>query len=385
MRKLVSVAVAALVPMLLMSSAAQAQTGTVKRWGAYDSPARGDTHQVDAPTAVGNLSDITTILAGNASYMALDASGHVWTWGDGVDDVLGNGSTADHPLTAVEVAGLPTIKAIGEADDTDVAIDTDGNVWGWGWNEGGQLCLGTTKRQKHPIELTNLSGVAAAAGGGTHMTYLLANGTMEACGNNADGQLGDGTTVSSTTPVVVTGLPASPVTAITAGPSTSTALLGDGQIWDWGNNVYGQLGDGNKMSSDIPVEVPLPGPAIEAYAGGDQRSDGQSLALITNDGQSQVWGWGDGANGQLGNGSDRRTNRRPVEATALPSGVTFTYVATGGATSYALTSAGDLYSFGSNSVGQIGDDTSGGDVASPVQVMSGVSNVTSTANDVAAD
>ncbi len=65
--------------------------------------------------------------------MALDASGHVWTWGDGVDGVLGDGDTVDHPDSAVEVAGLPTITAIGEADDTDVAIDADGNsVWGWG-------------------------------------------------------------------------------------------------------------------------------------------------------------------------------------------------------------------------------------------------------------
>jgi alpha-tubulin suppressor-like RCC1 family protein len=385
MRKIASVAVAVLASILLVSSVAKAQTGTINRWGGYDTPARGDSHQVDSPTAVGDLSNITTILAGNASYMALDATGHVWTWGDGVDGVLGDGGTVDHPDSAVEVAGLPTIRAIGEADDTDVAIDTDGNVWGWGWNEGGQLCLGDTKKRLSPVELTNLSGVAAAAGGGTHMTYLLSNGTMEACGENTKGQLGNGTTVSSTTPVSVIDLPASPITAITAGPSTSTALFLNGQVWDWGNNVYGQLGDGTKKMSDIPVNVKLPGPAIEVYAGGDQRSNGQSLALITNDDETQVWGWGDGANGQLGNGSNRRVNRYPVEASALPSGVTFTYVATGGAASYALTSTGDLYSFGSNSVGQIGDKASGGNVMTPTDVMSGVTNVTSTANDVAAD
>ncbi len=81
----------------------------------------------------------------------------------------------------------------------------------------------------------------------------------------------------------------------------------------------------------------------------------------------------------------RRINRFPVRASALPSGVTFSYVATGGATSYALTTTGDLYSFGSDSVGQIGDGTTGGDVVTPTAVMSGVTNVTSTANDVAAD
>ncbi len=182
--------------------------------------------------------------------------------------------------------------------------------------------------------MTNLSGVVAAAGGGKHMTYLLADGTMEACGNNNDGQLGNGTTVSSATPVSVIDLPASRITAITAGPSTSPALSANGEVWDWGNNVYGQLGDGSKMKSDVPVEAKLPGPATEVYAGGDQMSNGQSIALVTNDDQTQVWGWGDGANGQLGNGSRRRINRFPVRASALPSGVTFDYhVATGGATS----------------------------------------------------
>jgi alpha-tubulin suppressor-like RCC1 family protein len=358
----------------------KATTDTTYRWGGFDTPDGGDTNEADSPTAVGNLSDITAIAAGNASDMALDSSGHVWTWGDGVNGVLGDGSTDDHVSTAVEVTGLPTIVAIAEADDTDVAIDASGNVWGWGWNESGQLCLGDTKEHKSPVELTKLSGVVAAAGGGMHMTYLLADGTMEACGRSGSGELGNGTTTNSEIPVKVVGLPSSPIKAITAGPSTSTALLENGEVWDWGNNKYGQLGDGTQTASDVPVQVDLPAgsTAEEVYEGGDDRRNGQSLALLTN---GQVWGWGNDLDGQLGNGRSRRVISRPVEATALPSGVTFTFVASGGAHSLGLDSNGNVWAWGSNTKGQVGEGSAGGSVLAPVNVLSGATIISATAND----
>jgi alpha-tubulin suppressor-like RCC1 family protein len=354
------------------------------RWGAFYTPTNSDPNEADAPSSVGNLTGITAIAAGNASDMALDSQGDVWTWGDGVNGVLGDGDTSDHVSSAVEVSGLPKIVAIGEADDTDVAVDASGDVWGWGWNEGGQLCTGDTTNEKTPVELSNLSHVIAAAGGGTHMTYLLANGTVEACGQNNDGQLGDGTTTDNLKPVKVKGLPSSPVTAITAGPSSSTALLKNGQVWDWGQNNYGQLGDNQRTISDVPVHVVLPAPAAEVYAGGDNQKNGQSLALLTN---GQVWGWGNNQAGQLGNGTTKSVNKLPVEATSLPSGVTFTYVATGGDHSLALDSAGDVYAWGSDSHGQLGDagnadeGTPGAAVLVPVKVLSGADLVSATAND----
>jgi len=361
-----------------IKTAVVAASNTTYRWGGFFTPLKNDVNEVNSPTAVGGLSNITAIAAGNASDMALDSSGNVWTWGDGVGGVLGDGSTADHVTTAVEVTGLPKIVSIGEADDTDVAIDGSGNVWGWGWNEGGQLCTGTTTEHNSPMKLTNLSGVVAAAGGGTHMTYLLANGKMEACGGGRKGELGNGTFTSSLTPVPVTGLPSSAITAITAGPSTSTALLANGQVWDWGSNQFGQLGDGTRTNSDVPVQVQLPSAAAQVYAGGDDRENGQSLALLKN---GQVWGWGDDANGQLGNGGHRKVNKRPLEATALPSGVTFTFVAAGGAHSLGLDSAGNVWAWGSNTKGQVGDGSSGSNVLTPVKVLTGVGLVSATAND----
>ena len=161
------------------------------------------------------------------------------------------------------------------------------------------------------------------------MTYLLANGAVEACSQNSDGQLGNGTTTDSLKPVRVKGLPSSPVTSISAGPSSSTALLKNGQVWGWGNNKAGQLG----------------------------------------------------------NGTTKNVNKLPVEATALPTGVTFTYVATGGDHSLGLDSAGDVYAWGNDGRGQLGDagNTDEGDpgtaVLVPVKVLTGASLVSAPAND----
>jgi len=348
------------------------------RWGSFDTPTHGDTNIRASPTSVGNLSDIVAIAAGNASNMALDSSGDVWTWGDGVNGVLGDGSLDDHVSNAVEVSGLPTIVAMGEADDTDVAIAANGDVWGWGRNESGQLCTGDRAQHESPVQLTNLSGVVAAAGGGTHMTYLLSNGKMVACGGNGDGELGDGNFTDRTRPVTVTGLPSSPIKAITAGPSTSTALLTNGQVWNWGNDNFGQLGDGSTLSSPVPVRAALPSAATEVYAGGDDENNGQSLALLKN---GQVWGWGNDAQGQLGNGAMRQVDRRPVRSSALPSGVTFVYVATGAVHSLGLDSAGNVWAWGSNGDGQVGSPGSGASVLTPVEVLSGVTMISATAND----
>ena len=359
-------------------SSAQIPTDTTLHWGAY-AESNGTSQGLNSPTALERLSGVVAIQAGNASGMALAGRHirHVFVWGLGEKGALGLGGTRNALEGAVEVPGLPSIAAIGESDDTDVAVTTSGAVYGWGWNSGGQLCLGTRTEYNSPIRIPLLQGVVAAAGGGTHMTYLLSNGTMVACGNNAHGQLGNGTFANSTTPVVVTGLPSGTITEISAGPTASSALV-NGQVWDWGNNQYGQLGNGSTTDSAVPVEAQLPigTTATQEYEGGDDAGNGQVLALTS----TGVYGWGNDADGQLGNGTTELRVETPTLASALPVGVTFTYVASGGRHGLGLDSQGNVWAWGGGGKGQIGNGATTATVLTPVMALPGVDTISATAD-----
>jgi alpha-tubulin suppressor-like RCC1 family protein len=363
-------AAAAVVP------AAATSTSDLYRWGSFGLGPKAN-NEAATPVPVGNVPRTIAIAAGNASDMALDFDGHVWTWGDGTDGVLGDGSTTDHISDAVQVVGLPTIVKIAEADNTDVALDSTGHVWGWGWNESGQLCLGNRTDYDTPQELP-LSGVEGIAGAGAHILYLLTDGSVEACGDNNYGQLGDGTFSSSTVPVAVEGLPGA-VSAVSAGQVESTALLSNGQVWDWGYNAFGQLGDGTTTSADVAMYVDLPTTAREVYTGGDEYSDGQSLALLSD---GTVWGWGNDRYGQLGDGKTADA-LVPVQASKLPSGKTWTAVASGGTDSLAIDSDGNVWAWGNNVEGQVGVD-SPEKVTTPVEILAHAQAISATADDAVA-
>jgi alpha-tubulin suppressor-like RCC1 family protein len=280
----------------------------------------------------------------------------------------------------VEVVGLPTIVAIAESDDTDVAIAANGTVWGWGWNESGQLCTGDTVEQDTPVQLTALPPITLAAGAGPHMLYLTTAGALVACGANGQGELGDGTFTGDTFPVDVTGLPDSPVVSLSAGPRSSTALLANGQVWDWGFNRYGELGDGNTHSTDVPVQVQLPGPAKAVSQGGDTLQNGQSLALLAS---GTVWAWGCDRSGQAGTGTVRRYYKVPVQVAGLPT--TITAIASGGDNSLALDATGDVTAWGGNANGESGTGTRSKMILTPVVILSGVRMISATADDVVAE
>ena len=356
---------------------AHAVTGSAYRWGVF-----AGHQEATEPVAIAGPSPVTALAAANASTMELTASGTVEVWGDGEHDDLGQRKVIVE-LTSAERVPVPgTVVAIGESMDTDVAVTSTGAVYGWGYDNEGELCLGNTKQKLSPVALP-LTGVVMAAGGGGHMEYLLSNGTLAGCGTDRHGQLCDGRTTptddTATTPELAM-LPA-PIASISAGNNTTAALLTDGEVWECGVNNHGQLGNGTLANSDTFTRVRLPGPAASVYAGGDGIHDGSALALLTN---GAVYGWGDDNDGQLGNGSTATAVKRPVKASALPSGETWAAVAVGGTTSFVLSSTGDLYDFGNNAEGQAGIGSSEGAVLTPTKILAGVSMVRATSSNVAA-
>jgi alpha-tubulin suppressor-like RCC1 family protein len=355
-------------------------TSTVKHWGSFFGGTSGNSDTELSPAALTLPGTVAEIGTSNSTQYALLTDGRLYAWGLGTQGQLGDGRLENSFTRAVQVrfpAGvkIASIPADVMPYDTALAVDTRGRVWGWGHNGGGELCLGNTREYSTPVRLP-LSHVTALAGASNHAVYD-AGGTVYACGVNSAGDLGDGSRRNAVTPVKVAGLDGSSVTALVASYANSGALLSDGEYFDWGYNGNGQLGDGHAgRSSDVPVRVGLRDPVTQVAQGGSIWHNGQTLVLLSD---GSLWSWGDNWAGQLGDGTTV-TRASPVRIDA-PAGVTYQSLATGSATSYAVSTTGKVYAWGVSLVGQIGDGLTRTAMA-PIAVASGAVAISSTANNV---
>ena len=333
-----------------------------------------------------------TISSGGANSRALDSSGHLWAWGYNDAERLGDGtpSTRHIPLAVTPDRTYTTVSA---GTHHSLALDSSGHLWAWGYNRNGQLGDGTTTRRHTPVAVTPDRTYIAVSAGSDHSLALDSSGHLWAWGYNRNGQLGDGTTTRRHTPVAVT--PDRTYIAVSAGSDHSLALDRSGHLWAWGYNSYGQLGDGTTTRRRAPVEITPDRTYTMVVAGWYH-----SLAL---DSTGHLWAWGYNSFGQLGDGTTTR-RRAPVEITPdrtyamasdaslesagtgnLPadsvlsdrmSGIVENVRATAGTVSrtedsyntfkqvssssfhtLALDSSGHVWTWGSNSNGQLGDGT----------------------------
>jgi len=357
-----------------------AVASSASHWGSFFGNGTADNDRLLSPTPISLPAAVTEVASSNSTQYALLANGAVYAWGLGGDGQLGDGGTADSFTTPVEVDFPTGVKIASLPTDampfnTGLAVDESGHVWGWGDDSSGQLCLGTHQQYLKPVELP-LAHVTALAGAGDHALYF-ADGTLEACGGNGDGDLGDGSLAPSMTPVPVSGFTGRHVRVLVASYHDSGALLADGQYFDWGYDGQGQLGNGTTgTDSDLPVSVHIPLSVSQVVEGGSFTGNGQTLVLLSG---GTIDAWGANQSGQLGNGATVG-EPSPVVVTPPP-GVTYELLASGATTSYGLTTTGDLYSWGGSTDGQVGNGGTRTEL-SPVMVESGVSTLSSTALDV---
>jgi alpha-tubulin suppressor-like RCC1 family protein len=216
------------------------------------------------------------------------------------------GESADSSeVTATPIAILVTLIIAGENDS--LALKSNGQVWAWGVNGSGRLGDNTTTSKSSPVLVVG-GHVFSAIGGYSHSLALKSNGQVWAWGVNGGGQLGDNTTNPKSSPVLVVG--GHSFTAIEVGKyGNSLALKANGEVWAWGYDDDGELGDNSSGPKSSPVLV-VGGHSFIAIGAGLNHS----LALKAN---GEVWAWGASDDGELGNNTNWPRRSSPVLVVGL--------------------------------------------------------------------
>ncbi|HPW56369.1 MAG: SUMF1/EgtB/PvdO family nonheme iron enzyme [Thermoanaerobaculaceae bacterium] len=316
--------------------------GSLWGWGAnsFGQLGNGNNSSQSAPVQVVGLGNIKQIAVGENHTLALATDGKVWAWGYNRHGELGDGSNQDRNLP-VPVSGLSGIVRIAAGRYSSYAVGGDGRVWAWGVNDFGELGDGTTSARNTPVAVVGLSGVVEVAGGWAFALARRTDGSVWAWGYNGDGELGDGTRERRLTPVRV--LNVSGATGIAAGDWQSYAIGAGGKVWAWGEDLFGQLGMRRTVYSSTPLTQTAVGDSIQVAAGAYH-----SLA-VRSDGK--VVSWGSNSEGQLGYVTSWQVSEQPK---AIPNLDGIVAVAAGYWHSLALSSTGEVWSWGSNMRGQLG-------------------------------
>ncbi|HLA07705.1 MAG TPA: hypothetical protein VJ022_09700, partial [Anaerolineales bacterium] len=267
------------------------ESGGVECWGNVSTGAKD----------ILKISEAVAIAGGGQHSCVITRSGGVQCWGANFYGELGDGTTEateSSQWTAVEVKGLPDeVTALAAGFSFTCAVIT-GEVWCWGANDYGQLGNGTTTNRSIPEKVDGLTGeITAITAGASHACALNTSGGVQCWGGNIGSMLGNSAIDTPSTPIPISGL-ASGVTMITSRTTHTCALTNNGEVSCWGENVSGQLGNGEtSWASDAPVQVIGLPENVSAISTGVNHT-----CAMTSTGQ--VLCWGDNRAGELGDGSN---------------------------------------------------------------------------------
>ncbi len=370
-----SIFLACCLAILAFSASAQAAGSSALGWGdnlygqiGNGTPVKTGCSCVPTPTAVSGLSDATQISGGTSHTLALHADGTVTAWGLNFRGQLGNGTETDSS-TPVPVSGLSNVVAVDAGYEHNLALLANGTVMAWGDNLNGELglpssgpetCGASAGCSKVPVQVPGLSDVVAVGADYYYSVALLANGTVMAWGDDYYGQLGDGVGDQSGCtcvehPVPVPGV--SGAMAIAIGEDHVVALLGNGTVAAWGENAEGQIGNGTSIESAPPACLCVGSVAVNGLSAPVSQVDAgayQGLALLNG----VPWAWGFNADGELGRGFYTVTGCECIPTPGAVQGLSGVQsVAAGAYHTLALLGDGSVKAWGYNADGQVGDGT----------------------------
>lgn len=280
---------------------------------------------------------------GEAHSCAVMTTGQVQCWGLNDQGQLGD-STLTDASSPVTVSNLADATQIAVAGKHSCALTSSGAVFCWGDNSAGQLGDNSQLQRSTPTPVSgSLETVVQISAGREHTCALEEDGDIWCWGENDDGRLGDDTKTPSTTPVQVANITGA--RHISAGGSNTCAVVADSIVQCWGGNFFGQLADGTTTDRDVPVAIPDLSAIVEVHAGG-----GFMCATLPISGARC---WGLNPRGQLGNGSSSDATT-PDDVQNLD--VRVLTLDAGGAHTCAVIEGNTARCWGSNTWGELGDD-----------------------------
>lgn len=299
------------------------------------------------PKRVGTDSNWVTASAGENFSAAIKADGTLWTWGYNNRGQLGSGNT-ENSSVPLKVGTANNWVSVSAGSRHILAIKADGTLWAWGYNYFGQLGNGTTsgfsEGNPNPTQIGTANNWTSISSGYNHNLAIKADGSLWSWGENTLGQAGTGNTSTTGISVPVQIASSSKWRTISAGGFYSMAISANGTLWTWGDNYYGELGNGTTATETVPVQI-----GTDRWKSIDAGRN-HVIALKTD---GTVWIWGD----ELGaNSNVPSTPMQKAELTGIAQ------ISAGEGYSLAVKSNGQLFSWGLNTAGQLGKG-----VISPVE------------------
>lgn len=322
-------------------------SGAVTCWGLNNTGALGTNDMLNrgTPDDVVDLADATEVGAGNGYSCALRQTGEARCWGDSANGKLGAGDTNPR-LVPAPVVGLTGVETIATGSQHACAVAA-GAASCWGANAHGQLGSGNTVPTNQPVPVMLPAGVSLTqiAAGDRHTCAVAVGGDVYCWGGNSAGQLGSAPGGDQTAPTAaVVGLPQ--MQRVAAGARHTCAQAVSGDVYCWGDNADGQLGDGTQTGrGTVGSPILTAATALALSAEGNTSCAVGTAATVTG-----PFCWGAGASGQLGDGASQgRLSPSPVTLDR-----TVTRIAVGGAHACALSDRAEVFCWGSNRDGQLG-------------------------------
>ena len=289
--------------------------------------------------------------------LARKTDGTLWAWGNDEKGELGQNSPDDADYSSpVQIPGTTWTKGLAGSTNTPKATKTDGTLWTWGWNHGGNLGQnqgpGQLTATSSPVQIPGTNWVTdedkVKRNNNYGSAWLKTDGTLWVWGLDASGSLGQNSEVDYSSPVQV---PGTNWSLLSQGRSITAAIKTDGTLWTWGRGDFGMLGQNSEVDKSSPTQIP----------GTNWRTISAAYGMMATKTDGTLWAWGRNTHGKLG-----QNNTVFYSSPAQIPGTNWDKAEMGFA-NLATKTDGTVWSWGYNSAGAMGINSTV-KYSSPVQI-----------------